>query len=244
MALSRISVLAENPDQGTVRRTVVTVGDIARDTPGLSKLFLTDAAIAVVRCPPIAGDVVSTCHQSTPCILVVDVSFLANINLSKFAIATDSGRSVKTLIVIDQEDPKFCQTLLRTGFAGVIQRSASSAVFGRALDAVAQGEIWASRKITSALIREFLSDASPKWLTTREKEVFGLLARGYKNREIATALFVSHETIRWHLRGIYSKLGVPDRKRAIEYALAYGMAAPLRPSVVEGVGKSSQRVRS
>jgi DNA-binding NarL/FixJ family response regulator len=244
MALSRISVLPENPEHGTVRRTVVTVGEIVRDTPGLLKLFGTDSSISVVRCPADTGEIVSTCHQRTPCILVADVSFLANLNLAKFAIATDSGRSVKTLVVIDQEDTKFCQNLLRTGFAGVIQRTASSAVFGRALDAIAQGELWASRKITSALIREFLSDASPKWLTAREKEVFGLLAKGFKNREIASALFVSHETIRWHLRGIYSKLGVPDRKRAIEYALAYGMAAPMKPSTVEGVVKSPQRACS
>ena len=244
MALSRVSVLPEPPEHGTARLTVVTVGDTVRDTPGLSKHLATDPSTSTVRCPAITGEIVSLCHQLTPCVLVADVSFLANINLAKFAIATDSGRSVRTLIVVDEEDPKFCQSLLRTGFAGVIQRSASSAVFGRALEAVAQGELWASRKTTSALIRDFLSDASPKWLTAREREVFGLLAKGYKNREIASALFVSHETIRWHLRGIYSKLGVPDRKRAIEYALAYGMAAPTKPSVVEGVVKSPQRACS
>lgn len=244
MALSRVSVLPDPPEHGMARLTVVTVGDTVRDTPGLSKHLATETSISAVLCGVIPSEIVSTCHQRTPCVLVADASFLANINLAKFAIATDSGRSVKTLIVIDEENPKFCQSLLRTGFAGVIHRSASAAVFGRALAAVAQGELWAPRKITSALIREFLLDASPKWLTTREREVFGLLAKGYKNREIASALFVSHETIRWHLRGIYSKLGVPDRKRAIEYALAYGIAAPMKPSVVEGAVKPPQRVCS
>ena len=244
MALSRVSVLPDTPEHGTARLTVVTVSDAVRDTPGLSKHLAMDASTSVVHCPAVTGEVISICRQRTPCVLVADVSFLAHINLAKFAIATDSGRSVKTLVIIDEEDPKFCQSLLRAGFAGVIRRSASSAAFQRALHAVAQGEIWASRKTTSDLIREFLSDASPKWLTPREREVFDLLAKGYKNREIASALFVSHETIRWHLRGIYSKLGVPDRKRAIEYALAYGMAATMKPSVTEGVAKSRQRACS
>ena len=241
MALSRVSVLPDNPEHGKAQLTVVVVGDAVRDTPGLSKHLATDASASVVHCPGITGEIISICQERTPCVLIADVSFLAKINLSKFAIATDSGRSVKTLVVIDEEDPKFCQSLLRAGFAGVIRRSAPPTVFQRAIHAVAQGELWASRKITSSLIREFLSDASPKWLTAREREVFGLLAKGYKNREIATALFVSHETIRWHLRGIYSKLGVPDRKRAIEYALAYGMAATMKPSVAEGGVKSRQR---
>ncbi len=244
MALPRVSVLSENPERETARLTVVAVGDTVRDTPGLAKHLATDAATSLVHCPAITGEIISICHQLTPCVLVADMSFLANINLGKFAIATDSGRSVTTLIVVDAEDPKFCQGLLRSGFAGVILRSASAAVFQRALRAVAQGELWASRKTTSALIREFLSDASPKWLTPREREVFGLLAKGYKNREIASALFVSHETIRWHLRGIYSKLGVPDRKRAIEYALAYGMAATMKPTVAEAGAKSRQRACS
>jgi DNA-binding NarL/FixJ family response regulator len=241
MALSRISVLQDPPEQGEARLTVVIVGDIVKDTPGLSKHLAADTSISVVRCPAILADIVSVSHQRMPCVLVADASFFANVNLAKFAIATDSGRSVKTLIVIDEDDPEFCQRLLRTGFAGAIQRTASSAVFRRALTAVAQGELWASRKTTSALIREILADAIPRWLTAREREVFSLLAKGYKNREIAGALFVSHETIRWHLRAIYSKLGVSDRKRAIECALAFGIAATIKPNVAEGVAKSRQR---
>jgi DNA-binding NarL/FixJ family response regulator len=146
------------------------------------------------------------------------VSFVASINLARIRTATDSGRSVKTLIVVDEDDPKLCQRLLRMGFDGAIERSAPPAIFRRALSAVAEGELWASRKSVSALVREFLSDTGPTKLTTRQREIFDLLAKGYKNREIADALFVSRDTIRWHLRGIYAKLGVPDRTRAIEYA--------------------------
>lgn len=233
--------MGDNLERGATRLTVVTVADTVADTPGLSKHLATDASISVVRCPAITGEVISVCHRLTPCVLVADVSFLANINLAKFAIAIDSGRSVKTLIVVDEDDPKFCQRLLRIGFAGVIQRSAPSTVFRRAIDALAQGELWASRKTISVLVREFLADSNPRKLTTREREVFELLAQGCKNREIADALFVSHETVRWHLRSIYAKLGVPDRNCAIEYALAQGIAVAMKPGLAEGLGKSRRR---
>jgi DNA-binding NarL/FixJ family response regulator len=155
---------------------------------------------------------------------------LAAVDLAEFALAADLDHSMRVLIVVEKDDPSFCGKLLRMGFAGAIERSASPAVFQRALDAVAEGELWASRKTISALVRGFLSDASPRRLTAREEEVLSLLAKGYKNQEIADALFVTHETIRWHLRGIYGKLGVNDRKGAREYALTRGMSVERKPS--------------
>ncbi len=244
MALSRIPAQQDSLARGTTRLTVVIIDDIVTNAPGLAKHVATDASTSVVRCPGIHAEVVSICHRFTPCVLVADVSFLANVNLAEFAIGTDAGRSVKTLIVVDEDDPILCERLLRMGFDGIIQRSAPPVVFRRALDAIAEGELWASRKSISALVRGFLSDVNPRKLTTREKEIFALLAKGYKNQQIADALFVSHDTVRWHLRSIYSKLGVPDRKRAIEYALGHGRAVAIKSNVAERVGDRLRRACS
>jgi DNA-binding NarL/FixJ family response regulator len=196
---------------GKARLTVVTIADIAAETPGLSGHLSGDDSVTHSRANSV--DVVSSWPQSAPCVLVADVSCVASINLARIRTATDSGHSVKTLIVVDEDDPELCEKLLRMGFDGAIERSAPPAIFRRALQAVAEGELWAPRKSISALLREFLSDAGPTKLTTREREIFDLLAKGHKNREIADALFVSRDTIRWHLRSIYAKVGAPDRKR-------------------------------
>jgi DNA-binding NarL/FixJ family response regulator len=196
---------------GKARLTVVTIADIAADTPGLSGHLSSDDSVTHSRAN--SADVVSSWPQSTPCVLVADVSCVPSINLARIRTATDSGRSVRTLIVVDEDDPELCERLLRMGFDGAIERSAPPAIFRRALHAVAEGELWAPRKSISALLREFLSDTGPTKLTTREREIFDLLAKGHKNREIADALFVSRDTIRWHLRSIYAKVGAPDRKR-------------------------------
>ena len=240
MSVSLDVVPSDNSEEGRIRLTVVAVADVLGKTPGLAKHIAADSSLSVVSCSGLK-QIAKVGRQPNPCVVVADTSFLV---ATHFAEASDLRGSIKILIVVDEDDPRFCQKLLRMGFAGSIQRSAPAAIFRRALDAVAEGELWASRKTISTLVREFLSEASPNRLTTREKEIIGLVAKGYKNQEIADTLFVTRETVRWHLRGIYSKLGVPDRKHAIEYALAGGIAIPAKPSVREGASKAQQRAYS
>lgn len=54
-------------------------------------------------------------------------------------------------------------------------------------------------------------------LTPREREVMDCLSRRMMDREIADALQVSINTVKHHLRNIYSKFGVGSRRRAVEH---------------------------
>ena len=64
----------------------------------------------------------------------------------------------------------------------------------------------------------------PSDLTTREREVLQLLARGLSNAQIAEELMVSLLTVKAHLRSIYSKLGVTSRSAATRYALEHHLS--------------------
>jgi DNA-binding NarL/FixJ family response regulator len=238
--MSPVAIPRDSDERGP-RLTVVTVADALKKTPGLAKHISEDTSVSVVSYSGLK-QIVKIYRQFKPCLVVADASFLDTPDLAEFAKALDLEQSLKILIIVDENDHMFCQKLLRMGLAGTIHRSAPAAVFRRALDAVAQGELWASRKTISALVQEFLSQASSKRLTNREKEILGLVANGHKNREIADTLFIGRETVRWHLRGIYAKLGVPDRNRAIEYALLRGMGTLPKPSVSEERQKATRRV--
>jgi DNA-binding NarL/FixJ family response regulator len=60
-------------------------------------------------------------------------------------------------------------------------------------------------------------------LTDRELEVVRLLAGGYSNREIGTALGVAERTVKNHVSSILAKLWVRDRTRAVLKAISMGL---------------------
>ncbi len=63
-------------------------------------------------------------------------------------------------------------------------------------------------------------------LTTREREVFILVARGQSNREIAAALFLSEGTVKVHVGRILAKLDLRDRIQVVVLAYDAGIVAP------------------
>ncbi|HEY53621.1 MAG TPA: AAA family ATPase [Caldilineae bacterium] len=63
----------------------------------------------------------------------------------------------------------------------------------------------------------------PEPLTDRELEVLALLARRYRDKEIAAELFISPATVRRHASNIYQKLQVSGRRQAAEKAIALGI---------------------
>ena len=60
-----------------------------------------------------------------------------------------------------------------------------------------------------------LDEEATDALTAREREVLGLVARGWTNREIGAALFIASATVRKHLDNVYAKLGVRSRAQAV-----------------------------
>ena len=64
-------------------------------------------------------------------------------------------------------------------------------------------------------------------MTPREREILAHVTRGSSNAEIATALWLSEQTIKYHLTHIYRKLGVKGRTGAVSYVFEHGLAGEL-----------------
>jgi len=77
--------------------------------------------------------------------------------------------------------------------------------------------------IPPALVEKLAASMSGETLTDRELEVLTLLARGKSNKEIASGLFITENTVKGHLRNIFSKLNVLSRTEATTTALRRGL---------------------
>jgi DNA-binding NarL/FixJ family response regulator len=60
-------------------------------------------------------------------------------------------------------------------------------------------------------------------LTRREREILGLVAEGHSNRELARMLWVTEQTVKFHLSNIYRKLDVANRTEASRWAHRHGL---------------------
>jgi len=60
-------------------------------------------------------------------------------------------------------------------------------------------------------------------LTSKEREVLALLNRNLSNKEIALALDVGDQTVKWHVKNVFSKLNAANRKHAVARARLLGL---------------------
>ena len=64
-------------------------------------------------------------------------------------------------------------------------------------------------------------------LTSRELEILRLVASGCTNGDVARTLWVTEQTVKFHLRNVYRKLGLANRTQASRYAHVHGLVEPL-----------------
>lgn len=85
-------------------------------------------------------------------------------------------------------------------------------------------EVHAGRRVISPDIQRALAQrATQRTLTVREQQVLELLAKGMRNKEIASALGITADTTGAHVKSIYAKFGVHDRTAALAEAIRRGL---------------------
>jgi DNA-binding NarL/FixJ family response regulator len=99
-----------------------------------------------------------------------------------------------------------------------------------AIRALAHGRLWFTPEVLAEYVSHLRStQLQPKPnLTKKEAEVLGLVERGFSNKEIAAQLSISESTVKFHLSNAFAKLGVENRRAAVEQGLsaAFSQATP------------------
>ncbi len=168
-------------------------------------------------------------QKARPDILLLDILSPAS-DLQVISRIRSLLPSTKVLLLSDGTDEEFQVRAIRAGAQGCVSRSSEPEVLEKALRLVGQGEIWVSHQAAARIIGKLLrshdhEDGDNSLLTHREWEILEQVANGFRNKEIASRLFVSENTVKTHLYTIYRKLQVSTRLGA---ALHYFQQAPHR----------------
>jgi len=136
-------------------------------------------------------------------------------NLFNMMAAFRRARPGLRLIVLgSRTDSAFIQKVVAGGSKGYLLYTAGPKEIQMAVEVVADGSIWAPRRVLSSLIDTY-APAEPRLpeirLTPREREVTELLIAGRANREIASTLGVETKTVKSHVGRLLQKFNVPNR---------------------------------
>lgn len=172
-------------------------------------------------------ELVALCRRLAPALVIIEDTRLPEVPLKDLHELIPNG-GVHVVVVSDREDQAAYESFFRQGCVGVLPRDVNDATLFRAIQAIFAGELWFPRKTLSRMVKDTLSKGSARHLTRRELEVFEFIRQGLTNQQIADELFLSRETVRWHVRSLYSKIGVKNRSSAIrEYELYQTKAGEL-----------------
>jgi two-component system, NarL family, response regulator len=125
----------------------------------------------------------------------------------------------RLVVITAYEEAGLAREALRLGARGYLLKGSSAESLVAAVRSVWQGQ----RVVDPALASRVVElEVGPGTLTGRQREVLRLLAEGHTNREIARTLDVSDDTVKFHLKNLFERLGAENRTEAVVRASRLG----------------------
>jgi len=178
-----------------------------------------------------AGDgeeAVLQAHQVHPDLIFMDISMPRRNGLEATRMIKAEMPEVKIVMLTVSDDDADLFEAIKSGAEGYLLKDLREEEFARLLSRVGQGEPLISPSLAGKLLREFArgqeagSGHTGDGLTEREKEVLIQVARGATNKEIGATLFISENTVNFHMKHILAKLHLRNRAQVVAWAHDHG----------------------
>lgn len=195
-------------------------------------LVLNKNGIRVVGTAATGRQAVELTSELQPDVVLLDIRMPDMDGLQALGAIKASSPETSVIILTSFNTPQYLTRAISLGAAGYLMKDTSPESVINAVRMVASGEAILDMDILEQVINDLsqatrpanLKDELPA-LTPQEIRILQLITEGLDNGTIAEILSLSTNTIKSHVRNIFTKLGVSDRTQAAIWAIRRGFTA-------------------
>jgi DNA-binding NarL/FixJ family response regulator len=199
--------------------SVVLVDDHALVRRGFRRMLEDDPEIKVIGEASDGHEAVDLVASLTPDVVVMDFAMPSMNGAVAARHMREKHSTAKVLILSMHEEATYVRTCLEAGVNGYLLKNAMDLELVSAVRRVAAGET-----VLDPRLGRIAADDTPS-LTTRELEVLHLIVHGKSNKEIATVLGLSANTIAVHRANIMQTLDIHNTAELVVYAIRRGLVS-------------------
>jgi DNA-binding NarL/FixJ family response regulator len=202
---------------GVIRILVVDDHLVLRE--GVASILETEGDIQVVGTASDGVEATAAFASLRPDVTLMDLQMPVKGGLEALTEIRKLAPNARVIVLTTYEGDVQAVRALKAGATGYLLKSSLRKELVDAIRAVHGGR----RYVIADIAQEIAVHAAEEALSDREVAVLQLVAAGKANKLIAHELSLSEDTVKAHLRSIFSKLGVGDRTQAVTTGLRRGI---------------------
>ena len=205
---------------------ILLVDDHAVMRDGIRALLAVYDDFEIVGEASEGKEAIDKAQELAPDVIVMDISMPGLEGLEATRRIMKKNQKAKILILTQHNNKEYTISAIKAGAVGFVPKRAVSSELVSAIRAVQHGDSFLYPSAATALIQDYLQQVEEEpldRLTSREREIFKLIAEGSTSREISEMLFISLKTVLGHRTKIMKKLDLSNRTELIKYAIRKGL---------------------
>lgn len=199
---------------------IMVVDDHAVVRGGLAKFLAVHSDLEMVGEAGSGEEAILLAQRLRPDVVLMDLKMPGMDGVAATRLLREKCPGCHVIVLTSFAEDGMVQGALQAGATGYLLKNVTAAELAAAIRSASAGRMTLSSEATEALVHSATQPVvHGDELTEREREVLTLLVEGMSNQEIADKLFLGIGTVKFHVRNIYSKLGVDSRVAAVTLAM-------------------------
>ena len=186
---------------------------------GIRRVLEEEGDIEIVGEACVGSQVLPLVARTDPDLVLLDIRLPQLDGLACLDQIRRHHPRVKVVVLSAFSDADHIQAALRRGASAYVVKAVNTLDLASALRQAAEGTVFTA----FGGVDESTESGQGAGLTKRERMLLVSVAKGLSNQAIGKELWITEQTVKFHLRNIYRKLGVSSRTEAARYAFEHGL---------------------